>query len=122
MSSLDVNFIHLDTPLTTSLLLTEQKLDSVLSNVQEWLTKEQKPTSKDPNYQSRASRNYINDFELLYIDPVTNPSCYKELMANGDHIEKKICLPFLLMFVAFHLSHSHELSGHLGQMKTLANI
>ena len=29
LSSLDVNFIHLDTPLTTSLLLTEQKLDSV---------------------------------------------------------------------------------------------
>ena len=35
LSSLDVIFIHLDTPLTTSLLLTEQKLDSVLSKVQE---------------------------------------------------------------------------------------
>ena len=34
LSSLDVNFNHLDTPLTTSLLLTEQKLDSVLSKVQ----------------------------------------------------------------------------------------
>ena len=34
LSSLDVNFIHFDAPLTTSLLLTEQKLDSVLSKVQ----------------------------------------------------------------------------------------
>ena len=43
-------------------------------------------------------------------------------MPNGDHIEKKICLPLSLMFVAFQVSHSHELSGHLGQMKTLANL
>ena len=34
-SSLNVNFVHLDTPLTTSRLLTEQKLDSVLSKVQD---------------------------------------------------------------------------------------
>ena len=51
LSSLGVNFIHLDTPLTTSLLLTEQKLDSVLSKVQEWLKREQKTSLKDPNYQ-----------------------------------------------------------------------
>ena len=122
LSSLELNFIKLDTPLTTSLLLTEQKLDSVLSQVQEWLKREQKPSLKDPNYQSRAFRNYINNFELLFIDPDTNLVCYKELMSNGDHMEKKICLPLSLMFVAFHLSHSHELSGHLGQMKTLANL
>ena len=72
LSSLDVNFIHLDTPLTTSLLLTEQKLDSVLSKVQEWLKREQKPSLENPNYQSRAFRNYINNFELLFVDPDTN--------------------------------------------------
>ena len=122
LSSLDVNFIHLDTPLTTSLLLTEQKLDSVFSKVQEWLKREQKPSLKDPNYQSRAFRNYLHNFQLLFVDPDTNLICYKELMPNGDHLEKKICLPLSLMFVAFYLSHSHELSGHLGQMKTLANL
>ena len=110
--SLNVNFIHLDTPLTTSPLLTEQKLDSVLSKVQEWIKREKKPGFKDPNYQPRAFRNYINNFELLFIDPDTNLLCYKELMPNGDQIEKRICLPLSLMFVAFHLSHSHELSGH----------
>ena len=122
LSSLDVNFIHLDTPLTTSLPLTEQNLDSILSKVQERLNREQKPSLKDPNYQPRAFRNYLNNFELLFIDPDTNLICYKELMPNGDHKEEKICLPLSLMFVAFHLSHSHELSGLLGQMKTLANL
>ena len=43
-------------------------------------------------------------------------------MPNGDQIENWICLPLSLMFLAFHLSHSHELSGHFGQMKTLANL
>ena len=124
LSSLDVYFIHLDTPLTTSLLLTEQKLDSVLSKVREWLKREQKPSLKDPNYQSRAFRDYIKNFELLFFDPDTNLLCYTELMPNSDQIEKWICLSLSLMFAAFHLhlSHSHELSGHLGQMKTLANL
>ena len=49
LSSLDVNFIHLDTPLTTSLLLIEQKLDSVLSKAQEWLKREQISSLKDPS-------------------------------------------------------------------------
>ena len=122
LSSLDVSFIHLDTTLNTFLLLTERKLDSVLSNVQEWLKRAQKPSPKDPIYQSRALRNYINNFELLFINPATNLICYKELIPNGDHIEKRICLPLSLRFVAFHLSHSHEWSGHLGQMKTIANL
>ena len=84
--------------------------------------REQKPSRKDPNHHTRAFRNYIVNFELLFIDPDTNLICYKELMPNCDHIEKKIYLPLSLMFVAFHLSHSHELLGHLGQMKTLANL
>ena len=49
LSSLDINFIHLDTPLTTSLLMIEQKLDSVLSKVQEWLKREQISSLKDPS-------------------------------------------------------------------------
>ena len=122
VSSLDVNFIHLDTPLTTSLLFTEQKLDSVLSKVEEWLKKEQKLSLKNPNYKSQAFRNYIINFEVLSIDPDTNLIWYKKLMLNGDQIEKRICLPLSLVFVAFHMSHSHELSGNLGQMKTLANL
>ena len=65
--------MRLDTPLTTSLLLTEQKLDSVLSQVQEWLKREQKPSLKGPNYQSRSFRNYIRNFELLFIDPDKKP-------------------------------------------------
>ena len=93
-----------------------------MSKVQEWLKREQKPSLKDPNYQSGAFRNYISFFELLFVDPDTNLICYKELMPNGDHIEKKICLPLSLMFVAFHLSHFLELSGHLSQMKTIANL
>ena len=120
--SLDVNFIHLDTPLITSLLLTEQKLNSVLSKVQDCLKREQKPSLKDTNYQSRALRNYLNNIEKLFIDPDKNLICYKELMPHGDQIEKRICLPLALLFLAFHLSRSHEFSGHLGQMKTLANF
>ena len=105
-SSPDVNLIRLDTPLTTSFLLNEQKLDSVLSKVQEWFKREQKQSFKDPSYQSRAFRHYIEKFDLLFIDPDTNLFCYKELMPDGDHIEKRICLPLSLMFVAFQLSHT----------------
>ena len=84
--------------------------------------KGQKPTPKDPKFQPRAFRNHINNFELFFIDPDTNLICYKEFIPNGDQIEKKIFLPLSLMFVAFYLSHSHGLSGHLGQLKTLANL
>ena len=118
LSSLDVNFIHLDTPLTTFLFLTEENFDSVWLKVQEWLKREQKPSFKNPKYQSRAFRNYINTFELLFLDPDTNLICCKELMPNGDHIEKMICLASSLMFVPFQLSHFHKVSGNLGQKKT----
>ena len=102
--------------------MTEQEFDSLLSKVPDWLKEEQKPSLEDPQYQSRAFRNFINNFELLFIDPDTNLICYKKPKPNGDQIEKKICLLLSIMFVAFHQSHSHEVSGHLGQMKTSANL
>ena len=103
------------------MIKTEQKLDNVLSQVSERLKENEKPSLKDPNYQSRAFKNYINNFELLFIDPETELICYSN-QSDDSETERRICLPLSLMFVAFHLAHSHELSGHVGQMKTLANL
>ena len=47
---------------------------------------------------------------------------YKELLPNGDRFRKRIFLPLLLLFVRLHVSHAHELTGHLGQIKALANL
>ena len=59
--SLDVNFIHLDIPLTISLLKTEKELDSLFSKNRDWLKEEEKPSFKNPQYQSRAFRKYIKN-------------------------------------------------------------
>ena len=80
----NMNFIPIDTPLTTDLIKTEQKLDNVLSQVSEWLKDNEKPSLKDPNYQSRAFKNYINNFELLFIDPETELICYSNQSDDSE--------------------------------------
>ena len=104
-------------------LLQEQLNDHVLQVVRKWFkTSDTRPQKTPDINQSKALLSYYNKFEQLFIDPDTNPLCYREPIQDTCKTEMKICVPLSLFLATFSLAHTQSHSGHPGIFITFENI
>ena len=113
-----------NTPLTIQVIKEQQKLDPVLSIVYDWIKSKTKPETLNPSIKGNSFlHTYYKQFSHLYIDPTShrihyfldNPRSFEELNSPSSQpiINKtRICLLFILFYVAFMKTHSH---GHSGE-------
>ena len=102
-------------------IVQEQLKDQVIETVKKWVKRGTKPETKPHRHQDKAIRAYLRQFDLLFIENQNELLCIHEY--NDDCSQTpKICLPLSLFLNSFKLAHSHPLSGHHGESKTLESI
>ena len=108
-------FLPEDTEITIESINVQQKQDSVLQKVYQWLEKNERPLQQDQKIASNSFLSvYYKLFYQLYIKhdtKIIHNINYPNLHDSNPNQQHKICLPFTLFHAAFNKLHAHGHSG-----------
>ena len=106
-------FLPEDTQITIETIKAQQKQDTVLQKVYQWILNNERPLQIDPTIAANSLLVYYKIFNQLYINHDTKiiHIDYPNLHDSNPNQRDKICLPFKLFYAAFNKLHAHGHSG-----------
>ena len=110
----DYFFLPEDTQITIETIKAQQKQDTVLQKVYQWVLNIERPLQMNPTIAAISFfLVYYKIFNQLYIKHDTKNSHidYPNLHDSNPNQRDKICLPFKLFHAAFNNFHAHGHSG-----------